>query len=131
MADPSLALQGALVTLIKGKTEAGDRVYDRVPAKAEKPYVSLGPMDVIGSYADCYDGSETTAQIDVWGDGVGMPVVKRIASQIRDLINAEDYALDGHTLELGAVQSAVYSGDPNGITTRAVITARFLTQPQD
>ena len=131
MADPALALQGALVVLIKGKTDAADRVFDRVPSAAEKPYVSLGPMDVVGSYADCYDGSETTAQIDVWGDDVGMPAVKRIASQIRDLINAEDYPIDGHSLALGEVQATNYSRDPDGITTRAIITARFITQPQD
>ena len=137
MADPALALQKALVAAFKGATEADQSVFDSVPAGAPFPRITLGSGQALGRYADCYDGSESILQIDVWnrpkadGSGLGMAAVKRIASVLRDIVNAGDFALDGHTLELAQIQSATYSTDPDEMTTRATLSARFLTQPAD
>jgi hypothetical protein len=60
-----------------------------------------------------------------------MAAVKRIASVVRDIVNAGAFTLDGHTLELAQLQSTTYALDPDGVTTHAALTARFLTQPAD
>lgn len=137
MADPALALQAAIVAVLKGATEAGEAVYDAVPNGAPFPRIVLGPGQSLGNYADCYDGSESFWQVDAYdrpdpdGTGLGFGRVKRIASQIRDLLNGEGLVLAGHVLELNQVESAVYSVEPDGITRRARLSARFLTQPSD
>lgn len=130
MSDPALALQGALIAAIKALgTAAGTRVYDSVPASATYPYVSLGPTQSVGNYADCYDGTETFQQIDVWSRAVGYPEVKTIASAIRDTINAGDFTIAGHTIDLVEIQDINYSRDPDGLTSRARISIRALTHP--
>lgn len=135
--DPSLALQGAFVAAIKAlATEAGTRVYDRVPRtngaiSATFPYVSLGTGSASYNGADCYDGSEVSLAVHVWSRAVGMPECKRIASAIRAGLNNADLTLDGHTLELLELDRADYLNDPDGITSHAVLTFRALTQPAD
>lgn len=136
--DPSLALQGAFVDAIKSlATEAGDRVFDRVPrdttgkVTATFPYVSLGDGDVSYNGADCYDGSDVSMTVHVWSREPGFPQCKRIASAIRAGLNNAELALVGHTLELLELDRANYLRDPDGLTSHAVMTFRALTQPKD
>lgn len=138
MSDPAYALQVALVAALKGATDAGDAVYDEVPSEARQieiaghlyPQITFGPGQTIPSPADCYDGSESFIQIDVWSRRSGYPEVKRIASDVRSLLMDDDLSLplDGHRLELMEVQDTAYSRDPDGKTSRARITLRALTQ---
>lgn len=136
--DPSLALQAAFVTAIKAlATEAGARVYDRVPrtngavATGTFPYVALGTGSVLNNQADCYDGSEVSLTVHIWSRAVGWPEAKRIASAIRAGLNNADLPLTGHTLELLEFDRADYINDPDGLTSHAVLTFRALTQPAD
>ena len=136
--DPSLALQGAVVAAIKAlATEVGTRVYDRVARDtsgkitATFPYVSLGESDVLGNYADCYDGSDVSLAIHVWSRDVGFPQCKRIASDIRTGLNNAELTLDGHTLELLELERTNYLRDPDGLTSHAVLNFRALTQSAD
>ena len=135
--DPSLALQGAIVTAIKGlATDAGIRVYDRVPrtngvVTATFPYVALGPGSSVGNYADCYDGTDSSIAVHVWSRAVGWPEAKRIASDIRAGLNNASLPLVGHTLELLELDRTDYINDPDGLTSHAVLTFRALTQPKD
>jgi len=135
--DPSLALQAAFVAAIKAMaTEAGTRVYDRVPrtngiVAATFPYVALGTGSVLNNQADCYDGSDVTLAVHVWSRAVGWPEAKRIASAIRAGLNNAELALVGHTLELLELDRTDYLNDPDGLTSHAVLTFRALTQPAD
>ena len=99
MTEPSLALQGAIVAALKASAALGaligDRVFDRVPAGAVKPYIRIGDDQVIPDPAECFERSaEVFATLDVFSSAVGKPEAKRIAGAIVD-------ALDHAHLDLG------------------------------
>lgn len=128
--DPSLAIQGALVAAIKAiPTLAGNNVFDAVPTSNPFPRVTLGPGQSLPVLADCYDGTETTLQIDAWSRATGYPEVKQIADQIRGRLHGGDLAISGHTCELMYVELSDYSRDPDGLTSRARLVVRLQSQP--
>lgn len=132
MSDPSLALQGAIVTALKAaETAAGDSVFDDVSPSDPYPRITIGEGQTIGNFADCYDGSEVFVEINVWSRATGFPQVKQIASEVRAALHDADLDLSGHRLELIEFQNTVYTRDPDGITRRARMTLRALTQPED
>lgn len=131
MSDPSLALQGAIVAALKGISPAGSNVFDRVPEGDPFPRITVGTGQSVPVDEDCYEGTESTFQIDAWSREVGFPQVKQIASAIRARLHNGDLTLSGHTLELMKVESIAYDRDPDGLTSRARIQLRALTQPSD
>lgn len=133
MSDPALALQGAIVSAIKAlATAAGTNVFDQVPETDPFPRVTVGiGQSVPAPELPCYDGTESFVQIDVWSRQVGLPEAKTVAAAIRARFHDGALTLAGHTLELMRVQSIDYSRDPDGLTNRARILVRALTQPAD
>lgn len=131
--DPSLPIQKALVAAIKAiSTSAGNNVFDTVPSSSDPfPRVTLGPGQVVPIMADCYDGSETTVQIDAWSRAVGYPQVKAIADLIRTRLHQGALTVEGHTVELMFLDSTVYERDPDGLTSRARMLVRIQSQPSD
>lgn len=131
MSDPAFALQDAIYDALKGNTDAGNNVFDAVPASNPFPRITIGPGQTIGDFADCYDGSESFFQIDVWSSKTAsMPEVKTIASQVRELLHDADLTLNGHVLILIEFQDTAYSREPDGKTGRARMTLRALTQAE-
>lgn len=128
-ADPSLALQKAIIAALRGATDAAGNVFDTVPEGDAFPRVTVGDGQSIADLADCYDGTETNLQIDVWSRAVGWPEAKRIASAVRETLHDADLTLDGHHLELLQFEGAQFLRDPDGITRHVAMTFRALTQP--
>lgn len=130
MADPSLALQIAIVGALKGATElAGlvdDRIFDRVHDNATLPYVSLGPDQVLSDDADCVDGFEIFPQIDCWSRTVGKPEVKAVAGVVRQILHGAELVLSDFRLVEIRHQSTRYLTDPDGLTSHAAMTFRAL-----
>lgn len=129
--DPAFALQVALVRELRALgTAAGEHVFDRVPEQRDPfPRVTFGAWQSIPDDADCYEGTESFVQIDTWSRSVGYPEVKGIAGAIRDRLHNGDLVVDGHTVEMMTVESIDYSRDPDGLTSRARISLRILSQP--
>lgn len=131
MSDPAYALQDAIHDALRGQTDAGDHVYDTVPLTNPFPRIVLGRQQTIGDFADCYDGSESFIQIDVYSiKTASLPEVKTIASQVRSLLHNADLNLVGHVLSLIEFQDADYSKDPDGKTGRARMTFHARTQAE-
>lgn len=137
--DPAWALQKAFFAALNGNTDAGTNVFDRVPTSDLFPRIVIGESvsngSRIGSRADgCfYDGSESRCYIDVYGgrgSEVGHAETKRIADKVRELL--DDAPLDltayGHRLEQIDFDTAAYERDADGITRRALMVFRVLTQ---
>lgn len=131
--DPSLAIQKAIVAAIQAASPAicAGRIYDIVPDDAQFPYLSFGPFQTVGNRADCYDGSETFVEVNVWSRAVGFPEAKGIADRVREELDRAELTLDGHTLELFDFQDARALRDPDGITSRVILNFRALSQPAD
>ena len=128
--DPAFPLQVALVRELRAlATAAGANVFDRVSDRDPFPRITFGAWQSIPDDADCYEGTESFVQIDAWSRAVGFPEVKAIAGAIRTRLHKGDIAVDGHSVELMTVESIDYSRDPDGLTSRARISLRILSQP--
>lgn len=131
VADASLPLQKAIVAALKAaSTPAAGRVFDAISPSAAKPYISLGPFDVLTEQADEYEGSETTIQIDAWSAGPGSVEVKQLGRAIRAALHNATLTLEeNQRLVSLTVEQIRYLRDPDGITQHAAVTVRALTEP--
>jgi len=135
MSDPSLALQGAIITMLKNDPGVaaliGARVYDEVPAPVPPatvtfPYITIGPCHVLGNDTeDCGDGSEVNQQIDVWTRLVGDPEAKRIAAAVRTALKSYP-TLAGFDVSVVEFVDEQFLRDPDGKTRHAAMTFRYL-----
>lgn len=129
-ADPALGLQAAIVALLKGDAGVtaliGTRVYDHVPSESTFPYVSLGPMQVLGDdIEDCGDGSDVTVQIDAWSITVGYQEVKRIEAAVRNALRTYP-TVTNFQVSVVRFDQAQFLRDPDGQTRHAAIQLRYL-----
>lgn len=128
MADPSLALQGAINTKLRADvTAVGGRVLDRVPAGVAFPYIEIGDFQTVDDGAQCHDGVEVFVTLHIWSRAVGQVEAKTIAGAVRGSLHEADLDLGAawQFLEI-AHQDTRYLKDPDGVTTHGVCTFRAL-----
>lgn len=126
MADPALALQGAIFDALRGATDAGNNVYDTLPALPSNPFprITFGPSQTVPvdeeADGDCgYDPTEVTQEMNVWSQRTGYPEAKTIASQVREILHGTTLDLPGFRMELPlTLRSSDASLDPDGKTHR-------------
>lgn len=130
MAEPSLDLQKAVIATLKADASVtalvGQRIYDQVPPNATFPYVSWGPDQVLADKADCQNGFEVFAQIDVWSRAPGKPEAKRIAGAVRAALDDAELTLDDHALLLLEHVQTRHLIDPDGSTKHSIVELRAL-----
>lgn len=135
MSDPSLEIQGAVVTALKSASAVtaliAGRVYDRVPPAPTFPYVNVGENQVIPDRAGCYDAADVVLTIHAWARGEGYVEVKRVGKAVSDALLASDLPIAGYRLIDKEFEGTRYMRDPDGLTSHAVITFRALTEPSD
>lgn len=133
MSDPSLEIQGAIVTALKATGAlppvVGGRVYDAVPAGAAFPYITLGDGQVLPDKADCISGAEVILQIDVWSRSTGYPEVKTIAKAVIAKLDDQPLSVAGQDVLVFEHEATRYLRDPDGLTRHAAITFRSLAFP--
>ncbi|MBN9472269.1 MAG: DUF3168 domain-containing protein [Bosea sp.] len=129
MADPSLALQGAINTTLRAQVSAvGNRVFDEVPQNVAFPYIELGEFQTVDDGAQCIDAVEIYATLHVWSRAPGQVEAKTIAGAVRGALHEAELNLGSawQFLEI-AHQDTRYLKDPDGLTSHAVLTFRALT----
>jgi Protein of unknown function (DUF3168) len=132
MSEPSLELQGAMVTALKADAALDalivDRIYDRVPPAPTFPYITVGDDQVISAHADCLEGStQIFATLHAWSRKPGMVETKRISGAIVTALNAAALPLNGgYRLVLLEHDSTQFLIDPDGLTSHAVIVFHAL-----
>lgn len=123
-------LQGAVVTALKAASIAGGRVYDRVPPNPTFPYVTVGDEVVVDDGDGCAELFDVSIDIHVWSRVPGQVEAKQIGEAVRVALTpalvVSDYAVILHEFETSRVIR-----DPDGLTAHAVITFRWLLQPED
>lgn len=135
MADPSYALQYAVVAALKASTSLKNlisdpvRVYDRVPVGATYPYLTIsGDEQVLDAGNSCGDAWEVFQNVHVWDDAIGMTRAKQIAGAVRDaLIGA--ISITGFQVIEALHQNTRYIKDPDPLLEHAVVTVRYLIDP--
>lgn len=87
-----LKTDGALQKLVDG------RVYDRVPAKSDFPYVTLGSSNIYDWSTATERGSEHLFTLNVWNRASGRKSVFEIMNGIERLLQRASLTLAGHRL---------------------------------
>jgi len=132
MTSPSLELQGAIVSALKADTSVtsicAGRVFDRVAAAAQFPYISLGASDEISDDADCIDAFEVTMQIDCWSREPGFPEIRRLADATRRALKTANLSLADNALVTFDHLSTRIFRDPDGLTSHAAMTFQAVVE---
>jgi len=133
-ADPSLELQKAIVAVLKADAGVSaiiaGRIYDAVPENAVKPYVSLGPFQLLPEHGDCLDGGEAIVTLDGWAAGPQTVQIKQLGHAIAKALDMAPITLDApQRLVEMSIEQTQYMRDPDGLTAHAVITVHAWTEP--
>ena len=133
-ADASLPLQIAVVAALKGNSAVqaivSDRVFDRVPKDAVKPYISIGPSQVTPELADEYDASRERFQVDGWSSDPGRRQIKTLGAVIRAALHGAALTLEGdQRLVFLEIEQTQYLPDPDGLTLHAAVVFTAGTEP--
>lgn len=133
MADPSLDIQGAIITALRAdagvQALVAQRVYDKVPSTTTPfPYVTYGSDQALSDDFDCIEGFEVFITLDVWSRAVGQPEAKRIAGAVRGVLHNADLELNEHALVLLEHRNTRYLKDPDGVTSHAAVEFRALVE---
>ena len=73
-------------------------VYDSVPENAAYPYVVIGDDTLVDFSADGKTGFDATVTIHTWSSFDGMSQVKALMGYVYDLLNRQDYGINGFNL---------------------------------
>ena len=128
MADPSLALQFAIVKALKaddGFIALDVTIYDFVPAEASFPYVVVGEMQVVGDDIECAEISKVMSRIHVWSRSGSWEEAKKIAGAVRSALRAAAWNLDGFVVEEVTFEQAFDLFDPDGKSRHIPIDHQF------
>lgn len=131
MTSPMFELQAALAKRLKNdallKGLINGRVFDRVPAQAEFPYISFGPSDETSADADCINAFEISFQIDCWSRAVGFQEARKIADAVRQALKP-DLVLAINALVYLEHRQTRTIRDPDGLTSHAALTFEAVAE---
>lgn len=133
LSDASLQLQAAIVAWLRAdpgvNAIVNGRIYDNVPQNAVKPYIAIGPFQVLPEAADCSEGAEIFVTLDGFDSGPPTQTIKRLGAALGGLHQAELALGNGQRLVSMSLEATNYLRDPDNITTHASVTLRALTEP--
>lgn len=135
MSEPSLALQGAISTLLKANAGVaaivGTRVYDAVPTNpvATFPYLTIGDDQVLPDIAQDYDGADVVMTIHGWSRGAGFPEVKGLGKAVNAALTDAALTITGFRIVEIIPEQIQYLRDPDGLTRHGVFVFRARTEP--
>ena len=127
---PHLELQRAIVAALKGDAVVtslvSDRVYDRVPQRTSFPHIALGQFQILPDDVECINAFEVYVDINVWSRTYGTVECRSICSAIYDVLHEIDLNLSGLAAVEMRLQDIKDFVEPDGETTRGVVTFRAL-----
>jgi hypothetical protein len=129
VSDPAAPLQAAYVARLKSQVPAvSNRVYDRAPQNVGFPFLQIGDIQTVEDGADCINGTECTVTLHVWSRAVGAVEARQIAATARVALHEwlPDLNASGFRCVEHMHRDTRMVGDPDGITSHAVITLRAL-----
>jgi hypothetical protein len=141
MSDPSVALQNAVETALRGSATlksamglAVVRLYTMAaPVNAPFPYVLIGEDQVMDDSTECAESSEVITTVHVRSrvaDDVAASRIqaKSIAGVVRSTIKGLS-AVTGFDVVLADFETTRHLIDPDGLTAHSVVSHRFLLDP--
>lgn len=132
LTDPSLALQGAIISTLKNDQVVSGfvvgRVFDSVPTPSPSfPYISLGDAQVLPELAEFTNAADLFITLHIWSRAVGFPECKRIGAAVTAALHDATLTLADGTLQSLLLDSSRYLRDPDGLTSHGILTFAALT----
>ena len=126
MADPSLALQEALVARLEA--EVSCPVYDGAPMDTPMPYISIDREVSVNTRPISGRKRETRMlYLSVWSDVHGQAEVKRIIGEVVAALDERRLPLAVGRAVSVRVEQADAQRDADGVTYQGSITVRVIT----
>jgi len=129
----SRALQAALFTALTTDSSVqaalADRIYDSVPRAPVFPYAVLGDALEANWSTKTEEGSEHRFTLTVWSRNAGHKEAKDIAAVLIDALDAANLAPEGHTLVSLRFEDATHARESDGLTYKATLRYRAVTEP--
>jgi len=126
MPDPSLALQEAIFTRLKG--EVSCPIYDGADINTPMPYVSIDRE--ISTNSSPVSGRKRETRLfylSVWSDAVGQAEVKRINGEVIAALDERPLPLAVGRVVSIRLEQADAQRDADGITYQGALTFRVIT----
>lgn len=110
---------------------AGGRIYDRVPATAAYPRITIGDDQVLDDGNSCEEGWEVFSNVHIWSrsNAGSKAEAKDLAAQVVDRLVIENLSVFGFSVVIAAFQDQRTQRDPDGLTEHTVVTVRHVLQP--
>jgi hypothetical protein len=134
MTDPGWALQKAVygaLTTDAGVLAAlgGPHIYDHVPRKTAKPYVTLEQTRVRDWSTGSDTGHEHTLTLHVWATATGARKTMAVIEAIRLGLHDQALNLDGHHLVNLRHELSEIRRMEDGETINGIVRFRAVTEP--
>lgn len=133
--DPSLALQGAMVTALKANAALdalglGDRVFDSVNQGTQFPYIKVGEDVVAPLDSECGSDTELISTVRVYSRKPGRVECKRFAEVLRFALTKQaGFTVTGFRVVLGYLESYRIEEHTDGLTHQAILEFRYRLEP--
>lgn len=124
-------LQRAIYSTLKAAAICEGRIYDRPPADAVTPYVTIGDEQAQEQGSDCGQIWEVYTDVHVWDTpmGASKAMAKTIGAAIVPLLATRSLSVAAHAVQAASVSASRTFRDPDGVTEHAVITLRYILTP--
>lgn len=129
LADPTLAVQAAIVRVLKASAPTADgRIYCPPPMGAAFPYVSVGQIQVLNERYEGLEGAQVSVTLHAWSRSESRVEIRTLAAEIIAALDGAEGVLSGSGLIVTTClfESALYLDDPDGKTAHAVLTFKVL-----
>lgn len=107
----------------------GVPVYDHVPRNVAPPYVVIGESTVNDWSTKTEQGSEHLLTVHIWSRGAGMQEARVLADAARSALDGAALSVTGVVLVGIAFQSVQFARQKDGVTLRAALKFRAVTEP--
>lgn len=124
-------LQAGIYAALTADSPDIAEVYDRAPATAGFPRITIGDDQVIDDGNSCEDGWEVFADIHIWSrPNSGSKVeAKNLAAQVYARLVTTKPTVTGFNVIIAQLETSRTFRDPDGITEHTVSTYRFVLEP--
>lgn len=112
-----------------------DDVFDKIPSspwKAKQAHIGRGPFYGVPDDADCIDGQEITAQIDIWSRKPNRWSMDDMVTAVRSALHEKDLQLTDSALVSLRLTLWRIIDDPDPLTVHGVLQFTALVEtPED
>ena len=119
----ALTADAALLSLL-----GGPKVFDRVPERAQFPYLTLGRTTVVDWSTGSEDGAEHILTLHVWAKGGGKAETYQIMDQVTNRLHDAHLPVPGHNLVNLQLQFAEARQEPESLTYHGILRFRAVTE---